>query len=122
VWGLRAYDTEQEKRDWTKLPIAAVTTASATATTASAVASAPATATMTPAVATSAPAATTFSLGTCFVDDECPAKKFPPIESCDNLFGFRIVPNFGESETARLAREPIAEQCERIRLHARFRK
>lgn len=108
------------------LPVAAVATASATATTAAtaAVTSATTAASMTPAVAPSAAttAAPAFTLGTRFVDDERPAKKFPPVESCNNLFRFGIVPNLGESETARLARESIAKQCERIRLHARFRK
>jgi hypothetical protein len=110
-----------------ELPVAAVTTtaASPTATTAAsaAVTSAPATASsMTSAVATAAATTATFALRACFVDDECAAQKFPPVESRDDLFRFRIVSNFGESETARLARESIAKQRERIRLHARFGK
>jgi hypothetical protein len=78
----------------------------------------------TAAAMTTASTATTgaFALGTCFIHDECAAEKFPPVESCDDLFGFSVIPNFGESETARLAREPIAKQRERIRLNARFRK
>ncbi len=108
-----------------KLPVAAVTTtaaASATATTtASAVTSAPATASAV-ATASATTTASAFALWTRFVDDERAAEKFPPVESCNDLFGFSVVPNFGESETARLAREPIAEQRKRIRLHARFRK
>jgi hypothetical protein len=73
---------------------------------------------------TTAAAASTaaFALRTRFVDDECAAEKFAPVESCDHLFGFSVIPNFGESETARLAREPIAKQRKRVRLHARFRK
>jgi len=87
-------------------------------------ASAASTAAMTPAVAASAPSTTASALAlrTCFVHDECAAEKFPPIERRDHLFGFGIVPNFGESKTARLAREPIAKERERIRLHACFRK
>ena len=109
-----------------KLSVAAVTAASASASatatsTPSAVTSAPATAS---AVATASAATTSsaFALRTCFVDDERAAEKLPSVESCDDLFGFGVIPNFGETETARLAREPIAEKRKRIRLHARFRK
>ena len=120
---LRAYNTEQENWDEAKLPVAAVTAAAASATaaaTATAVTSAPATtaAAVTPTAATTTACA--FTLRTRFVDDERAAEKFLPVQSCDHLFGFRIVPNFGESEAARLAREPIAKQRERIRLHARL--
>jgi hypothetical protein len=109
-----------------RLPVATVTAATAapaTAAATSAVTSASATA-VTPAMATTAAATTasTFALRTRFVDDECAAQKFTPVECRDDLFGFRVVPNLGESETARLACEPIAKQSERIRLHARFRK
>ena len=111
-----------------RLPVATVTAttaAPATAAATSAVTSASATASaVTPAMATTAAATTasTFALRTRFVDDECAAQKFTPVECRDDLFGFRVVPNLGESETARLACEPIAKQSERIRLHARFRK
>jgi hypothetical protein len=74
-------------------------------------------------MATTAPTtASAFTLRTCFVDDERAAQKFTPVERGDDFFGLRVVPNLGESETARLAREPIAKQSERIWLHARFRK
>lgn len=66
--------------------------------------------------------ASAFALRTRFVDDESAAEKFAAVESCDDLFGFGVVPNFGKPETARLARETIAKKRERIRLHARFRK
>jgi hypothetical protein len=78
------------------------------------------TAAVPPTTATTAPPA--FPLRTRFVDNERASEKFPPVQSCDHFFGFRVVPNFGESEAARLAREPIAKQRERVRLHARFRK
>ncbi len=109
-----------------KLPVAAVTTAAAAsataAATASAVTSAPATPASAVATASAATTSSAFALRTCFVDDESATEKFPPVQSCDDLFGFRIIPNFGESETARLAREPIAKERKRIRLHARFRE
>jgi len=108
-----------------KLPVAAVTAAAAASATAAATASAVTSAPATASAVSTASAATTssaFALRTCFVDDESAAEKFPPVQSCDDLFGFRIIPNFGESETARLAREPIAKERKRIRLHARFRE
>jgi hypothetical protein len=113
-------------KDWTELSVAAVTPAAASATaTAAAVTSAPATAaSMTSAMSAAAAATTTpaLALRACFVNDESAAEKFPPVESCNHLFGFSVVPNFGESETARLAREPIAKEREGIRLDARLRK
>jgi hypothetical protein len=73
---------------------------------------------MTTAPATTATAA--FALRTRLIHDECAAEELAPVESCDHFFGLRIVPNFGESKTARLARKPITKERERIRLHARF--
>jgi hypothetical protein len=66
--------------------------------------------------------ASAFTLRACFVNDECPAEKFPPVESCNDFFRFGIVPNLGKSETAGLARETIAKERERIWLHARLRE
>jgi hypothetical protein len=86
------------------------------------VTSAPATAASAVTTTAAATASSAFALRTRFIDDERAAEKFSSVESCDDLFGFGVVPNFGETETARLAREPIAEQRERIRLHAGFRK
>jgi hypothetical protein len=75
------------------------------------------------AVTSAATTAATFALlRTRFVDYQGAAHELPPVESCNHFLGFRVIPNFGESETARLAREPIAKQGEGIRLHARFRK
>lgn len=84
----------------------------------------PTAASVTSAMSTAAAATTAsaFALRARFVDDKSAAEKFPPVESCNDLFGFGVVPNFGESETARLARKPIAKERERIRLDARFRK
>lgn len=111
-----------------ELPVAAVATAAASATaatTASAVTTAAATTASVTSAMTATAAATTasaFALRARFVDDEGAAEKFPPVESCDDLFGFGVVPDFGKSETARLARETIAKQRERIRLYTRLRK
>jgi len=107
-----------------KLPVAAVTAAASTTATASAVASASATAASVASAMTSAAATTAsaFTLRARFVDHESAAHELPSVESCDHFFSFGIVPNLGESETARLTRETIAKQCERIRLHSCFRK
>jgi hypothetical protein len=108
-----------------ELPVAAVTAAAAppaATTAASAVTTAPTTAASAMTTAATATTTAAFTLRTRFVDDERAAEKFAPIESCDDLFGFSVIPNFGESETARLAREPVAKQRERIRLYARFGK
>jgi hypothetical protein len=92
-------------------------------------ASAPAPATVTPAAtattATVTPAASTttaFALRTGFVDDEGAAEKFLAVERGNCLFGFSVIFDFRETESARLAGEAIAKQSERIGLHARFGK
>jgi hypothetical protein len=87
-------------------------TAAATTTTSAAVT----------APTTAASAATTFTLRAGFVDHQSTTEEILAVESGDHLFGFGVVANFRETKTARLARETIAKQGERIRLHADFRE
>jgi hypothetical protein len=79
-------------------------------------------ATVTAAAATTTPSAATFTLRAGFIDHQGAAEEILPVESGNDLFGFGIVANFSEAETAWLARETIAKQGERIGLHANFRE
>jgi hypothetical protein len=98
---------------------AAVSTASAATTPATSAATAAATTTASPLTA---PSATAFALRASFVDDECAAEKILAVQGGDGLLSFCIIPNFGETKAARLTRETIAEERERIGLHADFRE
>jgi hypothetical protein len=71
---------------------------------------------------TSATGAPTFTLRTRFIDDQRPAQKILAVERFDGFVCFGVVANFSETETARLSREAIAQQRERIRLHTNLRK
>jgi hypothetical protein len=71
---------------------------------------------------TTAASAATFTLRAGFVDHQSTTEEILAVESGDHLFGFGVVANFRETKTARLARETIAKQGERIRLHADFRE
>jgi hypothetical protein len=97
--------------------VATASAATASATAAPAAVSAAITAS--PASATTASA---FSLRTSFIHHQRAAKKVFAVEGCDRLLRCAVVMNFGETETARLSRETIAKQCERIRLYADFSK
>jgi hypothetical protein len=66
--------------------------------------------------------AATLTLGTCFVDDERASKEVLTIQSRDRLFSLRIILDFSEAKPARLSRETIAQQGQRIGLHADFRE
>jgi hypothetical protein len=106
-----------------RLPVAAVaaavssvTATSATSTPATAMAAAP----TTPVAASTA--ASTFALRTRFVHDQRPAEEFPSVESRDDLFRFRVVLDLREAKSARLTGKAIAQQGERIGLHAGLRK
>jgi len=57
-----------------------------------------------------APSTGTFALGTRLVYNESPAKKVLSIEGSDCLLRLRVIINFGETESARLSREPVAKQ------------
>jgi hypothetical protein len=72
--------------------------------------------------ATSTASSSAFTLRTCFVHHQRAAQKILAVERFDCLVCFGIVANFGEAETARLARETITQQRKRIRLHSNFRK
>jgi len=122
--GIRYYRSE--------LAIAAATSAattvtaaasSTTAATTSAAVTAASSTTAPTSVASTSPAGTAaFTLGTRFVDHERAAQKILAVERFDRFVRFGVVANFGETETARLSRETIAQKRERIRLHTNFRK
>jgi hypothetical protein len=82
-----------------------------------------ATTTASSAVATTSSArSSAFTLGTRFVDDQSAAQKILAVEGLDRFVCFGVVANFGETESAGLSRETIAQKRERIRLHTDFRK
>jgi hypothetical protein len=83
-----------------------VTTASAAAPAASTV-----------AAATPASSASAFTLRARLVDYQRAAQEILAVQRRDGFFGFRIIADFRETEAARLARETVAEQRQRIRLH-----
>jgi hypothetical protein len=72
--------------------------------------------------ATSSAGASPFTLRTRFIHDQSAAQKILAVERFDRFVCFGVVANFGETETARLPRETIAQKRERIRLHTNFRK
>jgi len=76
---------------------------------------------MTSASATASPAAT-FALRPGFIYNQSASEKILAVERRDGLFRFSIVADFGEAEPARLPRETIAQQRQRIGLDADFRK
>jgi hypothetical protein len=86
------------------------------------VTAAPATSAPATVAATSSAGAAAFTLGTRFIDDERAAQKILAVERFDGFVCFAVVANFSETKTARLSCETIAQQRERIRLHANFRK
>ena len=59
--------------------------------------------------ATSAAGAAAFALRTCFIHDERAAQKILAVQRLDGFVCFGVVANFGETETARLSRETIAQ-------------
>jgi hypothetical protein len=68
-----------------------------------------------PAAVSTAPAsaatrATAFTLRASFVNYQRATQKIFAVEGCDCFFGFRIVTNFREAESARLTGETIAQQ------------
>jgi hypothetical protein len=72
--------------------------------------------------ATSAARAATFTLRTRFIHHQRAAQKILAVERFDGFVCFGVVANFGETETARLSSETIAQKRERIGLNANFRK
>jgi hypothetical protein len=112
----------------TELPVASPATASVAAT-ASAPSAAPTTTvaaaastTAATSMATTASAASaTFALRTRFIYNERAAKEILAVERTDGLLRV-LVFHFGEAKPARLPRKAIAQQRQRIRLHADFRE
>jgi hypothetical protein len=72
--------------------------------------------------ATPSARAAAFPLRTRFVDDQSAAEKILAVERFDCFVRLGVVANLGETESARLSRETIAQKRERIRLHTDFRK
>ena len=114
----------------TELPVASAASASvaATASAASAPTAPPSTtvaaaaSTSATSVATTASAASaTFALRTRFIYDERAAKEILAVERAYGLLRV-LVFHFGEAKPARLPRKAIAQQRQRIRLHADFRE
>jgi hypothetical protein len=114
----------------TELPVASAATASvaATASAASAPSTAPTTTGAAAASTTAASMATTasatsatFALRTRFIYNERAAKKILAVERADCLLRV-LVFHFGEAKPTRLPRKAIAQQRQRIRLHADFRE
>jgi hypothetical protein len=95
--------------------ITAVATISAIAAATPAATAAMPTASATTAAAETASAATTAAallLRASFVDDEIAPTKVLAVHGIDRAIRFFVVGNFDESETARLAREPITNQID----------
>jgi hypothetical protein len=70
--------------------------------------------------ATPSAGAAAFTLRTRFIHDQRSAQKILAVERFDGFVRLGVVANFSETETARLTRKTIAQQRERIRLHANF--
>src|SRR6185369_1589029 len=51
-------------------------------------------------------------LGTSFVDDEIASAKVLAVHGIDRTVGFFVIGNFDESETTRVAREPITNEID----------
>jgi hypothetical protein len=52
----------------------------------------------------------TFALRTRFVDNERSTEKVFPVQSRDRFFRFRVIADFSEAKSPRLARKTIAKQ------------
>jgi hypothetical protein len=105
--------------------VAAIASATAVASASAATAAVASASTSAASAVATAPATTTasaFALGPGFVDDQSAAHEFAAVERGDRFFGFGVVVNFRETEAARLTRETIAEQSQRIGLHSGFRE
>jgi hypothetical protein len=72
--------------------------------------------------ATSSAGTAAFTLRTRFIHHQRAAQKILAVERFDGFVCFGVVADFGETEAARLSRETIAQQRERIRLHTNLRK
>jgi hypothetical protein len=99
---------------------AAASSAPAATTTTAAVTSAPATSASSTVATTTAASTAALTLRTSFVHDQRAAQEILAIERFDRFVRFGVVAYFGETETARLSRETIAQKRERIGLHADF--
>jgi fatty-acyl-CoA synthase len=92
-------------------PVAAISTVAAAAPAAATAMSTTASA-ATAAETASTTTATALLLGTSFVDDEIASAKILAVHGIDRAIGFFVIGNFNESETTRLAGEPITNQID----------
>jgi hypothetical protein len=69
---------------------------------------------------TSAAGASAFTLRTRLIHDQRAAQEILAVKRFDRFICFGVVANLGETETARLPGETIAQQRERIRLDTNF--
>jgi hypothetical protein len=79
----------------------------------------------TTAAAAEAPSATTATalfLRTSFIDDEIAPAKVLTVHGIDRSIRFFVIGNFDESKTARLAREPIANEIDSRGINASLRE
>ncbi len=96
--------------------VAAIAAASATATTSAASAA--------PAAVSAAPAATTAALclGTCFIHHEVSPAKILAIQGINGAVRILVTIHFHEGETARLARESVADEIDPRRCNSNLGK
>jgi hypothetical protein len=93
------------------VPPAAVTAAATSTPTTSA-----------PASISAATASSTATHRTSLVHDQSAPHEIFSVKSFDGFFGVRVVREFGETKTARLPSETIAQQTQLIGLHSNLRK
>jgi hypothetical protein len=108
-----------------KLPIAiAASTLPAASSTATAASAWPASSPSATSAVAATPSATasTFLLRPSFVHDQRAPQKILSVQTFDCFHSFGIVCNFCETESARLIRKTISQQCERIGLNSNFRE
>jgi hypothetical protein len=93
-------------------PVAAISTIAAAAPAAATTAAMSATASTATAAETASATTAALLLGTSFIHDEIAAAKVLPVHGIDRAIRFFVIGNFDESETTRLAREPITNQID----------
>jgi hypothetical protein len=106
------------------IPIAPVASAASSSATTAAPATTMAAASTTTTAAVTSPTAApaTFALRTRFIHHQRAAHKILAVQCGNDFLRFRIVFNFSETESARLARKTVPQQAERIRLNTYFGK
>jgi hypothetical protein len=109
----------------TPLPAIAAVAAISAAPTTAAVAAAPAATAAAPTAVSTAPTAATAAalrLGTCFIHHEVSPAKILAVQGVDGAVRVFVIGYFHEGETARLARESIANQIDARRCYSHLGK